>query len=158
MRRLLRGSAFALVLGAALIGRLTSALAAPELEESPRVATLARSIMSPFCPGRTLQSCPSPEAARWVADIRAWAAEGRSDDEILRSLAARVPGFDLDGPSAATSWLLGGLPIAAASLFLLFAVWHLRIRRQRELVTGGAVATADEMLDSLLDDELRETD
>lgn len=151
-----------MVIVASLLSWSPAVSASPaEQEPSPRVAGLARSIMSPFCPGRTLQSCPSPEAARWVADIREWTAEGRSDEQILQRLQARVPGFALAGPPTSTGWLLGLLPVAAASLVLLLVLRRLLSLRGQALAVERDRATAhagDPELDALLDDELRETD
>jgi cytochrome c-type biogenesis protein CcmH/NrfF len=157
-----RGWARAIVIVGSLLSWSTAISASPsEQEPSPRVAGLARSIMSPFCPGRTLQSCPSPEASRWVADIREWTAQGRSDEQILQRLQARVPGFALAGPPASTGWLLGLVPVAAASLVLLLVVRRLlALRAQARAVERdrAPAPTGDPALDALLDDELRETD
>src|SRR5688572_23813940 len=60
-----------------------------EAERDRRAEAISRSIMSPFCPGRTVSSCPN--AAPWRADIRTWVGEGVDSEEIKRRLAARVP-------------------------------------------------------------------
>ena len=61
---------------------LAGAAAADELADARHARALAEELMSPFCPGRTLSDCPSPNAAAVREEIRAWVGEGRSDDEI----------------------------------------------------------------------------
>ncbi len=154
---------FAVFAGAlVLLAALTGARAAPPHEPDPgaRVSALARSLMSPFCPGRTLQACPSPEAARWLGEIRTWAAEGRSDPEIVQLLQARVPDFDLDGqPPSATGWLIGLAPIGAASLVLCLIALRAASRRRRHR-THAAIPPddVDPALDEALDEELDRLD
>ena len=43
-------------------------------------------IMSPFCPGRTLANCPSPQAAAMRERVKQQLAAGMSQDEIVDSL------------------------------------------------------------------------
>lgn len=112
--------------------------------------------MSPFCPGRTLRSCPSPDAAGWLDDIGAWAAQGRSDREIVELLQARVPDFDLDGQPPA-AWLIGLLPVGSASLILI-AVARRIARRRRGLPAADVSEAMDHTLDEALDEELARID
>ena len=65
------------------------------LEDRRHASALSSSTLSPFCPGRTLSSCPSGKATEWRRDIRTWVAEGLDDKEILARLQARAPGFQL---------------------------------------------------------------
>jgi cytochrome c-type biogenesis protein CcmH/NrfF len=155
MRATFAGFAGALVLLAAL----TCASASPsEPDVGARVSNLGRSLMSPFCPGRTLQSCPSAEATRWLDEIHAWAAQGRSDGEIVQLLQARVPDFDLDGqPPAAIGWLLGLVPVGATSLILIVAAWRVSVGRRRRSPARES-EEVDRSLDEALDDELAQID
>jgi len=56
---------------------------------------------SPFCPGKTLEACPSPGAAEWRADIRRWTAAG-----ALAAMAqfafANAEYLELWGPAVGT--------------------------------------------------------
>jgi len=84
--------------------------------------SIARSVMSPFCPGRTLSSCPN--AAEWRADIRRWVAEGVDAPEIRKRLAARVPNQDLTGaPPNRLGWVL---PMALGTSALGLLIFLLR--------------------------------
>jgi len=75
---------------------LVSSANADELSDLRRARALADELMSPFCPGRTLSDCPSPNAAGVREEIRAWIGQGRSDEEIRDTLRARF-GSELVG-------------------------------------------------------------
>lgn len=95
------------------------------VERDRQAEALSQSMMSPFCPGRTLSACPSPKAAGWRADIRVWVGEGVSAEEIRRRLAARIPQHDLFGiPKTPLGWLL---PIALVLAALTLLVGLLRV-------------------------------
>ena len=77
--------------------------------------------MSPFCPGRTLADCPSPDAAVWRADIRTWMNAGLPDAEIRTRLQARMPEQNLSAlPRGPLGWLVPSL-ILVAGLGILTA-------------------------------------
>ena len=94
-------------LGAALL--LALALAAPAAAEAPPAPewayAMAHQLMSPFCPGRTLAECPSPEADKlrlWILDrARAGATQPEVEAELFASFgdqlrqAPRAAGFGL---------------------------------------------------------------
>ncbi len=98
-----------------------SAAGLSEQESERQAEAISRSIMSPFCPGRTVSSCPN--AQPWRDDIRKWVREGVEADEIKRRLAERVPKHDLMGvPPNRLGWVLPvGLGIGALGtlVFLL---------------------------------------
>ena len=101
----------------------------PPDEIERQAESIARSIMCPFCPGRTVSACPV--AGPWREDIRHWVAEGVDSIEIKRRLAERVPEHNLGGvPKNRLGWVLPvGLGIAAFGL-LIFLL--------RRLVGAGA--------------------
>jgi cytochrome c-type biogenesis protein CcmH/NrfF len=130
-----------------------------------RAQNLTRSVMSPFCPGRTLDTCPSPKAGEWRADIHKWVNEGVSNDEIRRRLYARTPDVDLTGgPNTGVgSWF----PVTAAAAALGLLVFVLRrLSRAQKPVTPSAPKRAasepavpdDAALEARLDDELKQND
>jgi cytochrome c-type biogenesis protein CcmH/NrfF len=109
--------------------------------------------MSPFCPGRTLYDCPSPNAADWRRDIEAMLLSGKSPEEIQTVLAGRVE-EDLSGsPNAHASylWSLVFLFVAVLGLALLF-----RRLRPRKTSPGSSLPQPDlrGVDDSRLDEEL----
>lgn len=83
--------------------------------------SIARSIMSPFCPGRTVSACPN--AGPWREDIRKWVAERVDPIEIRQRLADRVPEHNLMGvPKNRLGWVLPvglGVLALASLIFLL---------------------------------------
>ena len=58
---------------------------------------LAGELMSPFCPGRTLASCPSPQAGEMIQDIQAWEAEGKSQEEVIAILESQFRNHQFRG-------------------------------------------------------------
>jgi cytochrome c-type biogenesis protein CcmH/NrfF len=90
----------------------------PPEEIERQAESIARSIMSPFCPGRTVSACPV--AGPWRDDIRRWVAEGVDAIEIKRRLAERVPEHNLGGvPKNRLGWVLPvGLGIGAFALLV----------------------------------------
>ncbi len=126
-------------------------------EQSRRASGIFDSTMSPFCPGKTLASCPSGKATEWRADIRAWMAEGLSDDEILARLQAKVPGFQLES-TPPTDWSWAG-PIAVfALLTAAFVVGGRRAVRRRDQATVAASSATSEEDRTLLEHELQRHD
>ena len=91
----------------------------PPEEIERQAESIARSIMSPFCPGRTVSACPV--AGPWRDDIRRWVAEGVDALEIKRRLAERVPEHNLGGvPKNRLGWVLPvGLGLGAFALLIL---------------------------------------
>jgi cytochrome c-type biogenesis protein CcmH/NrfF len=93
-------------------------------QQLQRSAEIYKTTMSPFCPGRTLDACPSPNATAWRDDIRNWVGEGLSTEEIRRRLAQRTE-QDLTGaPSTAFDAVL---PFGATVLSLVLLGVLLRL-------------------------------
>lgn len=61
---------------------------------------LGGELMSPFCPGRTLSSCPSPQAAELVQWIVTQEASGTTREEVLEILIQRYGEEILGAPPA----------------------------------------------------------
>lgn len=124
--------------------------------EGRQVQSIVRNTASPFCPGKTLDSCPSPKAGQWRREIRDWVSEGVSEPEIRERLQARVPGFDLSIPPVKLGWII---PVVALAL----STWWL-VAMVRRLRRGAGSARADEpfphdqTLDARLDQELARLD
>lgn len=108
------------------------------LEDEGRARRIAGQLMSPFCPGRTLNECPSPSATEWRQDIREWVAEGVPAPEIRRRLEARVPDADLTGNPGAEEGTSPLLWIALVALAIPAAILLPLARKRRR---RGATAT-----------------
>ena len=61
---------------------------------------LAGELMSPFCPGRTLASCPSPQAAELIQWIATQEAAGVTREEVIAILVERHGEEILGAPPA----------------------------------------------------------
>lgn len=61
---------------------------------------LGSELMSPFCPGRTLSSCPSPQAAELVQWIVTQEAAGATKEEVLEILIEKWGEEILGAPPA----------------------------------------------------------
>ncbi len=74
---------------AALLVTFVPALSARADDAPSWPYDLASDLMSPFCPGRTLADCPSPQAASLKAWIVVQAAAGRTREDVEEELYAR---------------------------------------------------------------------
>lgn len=139
-----------------------------EAEIDRRASAIAARTMSPFCPGRTLSSCPSPNAAAWREDIRRMVAEGKSAEEIHAEMEKRA-GSDLSGaPRGAMSWALPvGITLASVLLLGLVARRLLRGRdeddkpdakKKKKKRIEDEAGAPDAALDARLDAELEHLD
>lgn len=98
------------------------AVAGKSEEELEREAeSIARSVMSPFCEGRTISACPVAGPLR--DDIRKWVHEGVPADQIRDRLHNMFPQHNLLGvpPNRLGAALpVGAGLLAAAALFFAF--------------------------------------
>jgi len=125
-------------------------------DEGRQVQAIVRNTASPFCPGKTLNSCPSPKAGEWRRDIREWVVDGVPEPEIRDRLQARVPGFDLSIPPVKSGWVI---PVIALALSTLWFVVMARRFRGRGVKTRKVEArTQNRNLDARLDEELAALD
>ena len=139
-------------------------LAAPSLAQGDAAAppsdgfghALARDLMSPFCPGRTLADCPSPDAATLRAWILGQEASGRSRADVENELLERYGEQILAAPRARGFGLTAyAIPIvvfvAGGALVGLF------LRRQSRAARSAPPAPAEPLspeLERLVDEEL----
>ena len=124
--------------------------------EGRQVQSIVRNTASPFCPGKTLDSCPSPKAGEWRRDIHQWVTDGVPEPEIRDRLQARVPGFELSIPPVKSGWLI---PVVAVTL----STWWLIAMARRFMRGGTPGAPVDppadvHALDARLDEELARVD
>ena len=84
---------------------------------------MSRDLMSPFCPGRTLADCSSPDAAAVRQEIREALAVGEQPDAIRTRIEARFGDHVVGVPRQLLGWLLPILVLCAGAAGL---VWVLR--------------------------------
>ena len=135
------------------------------LEQDAKARRISGQLMSPFCPGRTLNECPSPSATEWREDIREWVGEGVPAPEIRRRLEERAPEADLTGDPGAGSAISPLLWIALVALAIPAAILlPLARKRRRDDTTTSKAEPADDgthprdELDARLDEELEAYD
>lgn len=93
-----------------------------------KAAALFDSVMSPYCPGRTLSACPSDSARELRDDLRLKLEQGYPADELKAELDRRYG--DLAGkPTGERS-----APLAIVGVMLFFFVGAVLVFRS---VTGG---------------------
>ena len=124
--------------------------------ESRQVQSIVRNTASPFCPGKTLNSCPSPKAGEWRRDIREWVVAGVPEPEIRDRLQARVPSFDLSIPPVKSGWVIPLIAVVLSTLWFIVMARKFRgrggPRRQPE------APPQNQDLDARLDEELAALD
>jgi cytochrome c-type biogenesis protein CcmH/NrfF len=92
---------------------------------------LSHDLMSPYCPGRTIASCPSPQARKLESHILEQAEAGKSREEIETALVARFP--DIRGYVGRPEILYGTAIVALVAIVGL----ALAARRWVRRTTGG---------------------
>jgi len=126
---------------------------------------LAGDVMSPFCPGRTLAACPSPQAAELIQWIILQESAGATREEVEEQLYARYGDVIRSAP-VPEGWGLAAyvIPLVAALLGIALVGWLLR---RLSSGAGGPVSTAtpagaaraepvDEEIERLVDRELEQ--
>lgn len=74
---------------------------------------------SPFCSGKTLDSCTHPHAEQWRRDIGQWLAQGVPETEIRSRLRDKAALVDLRSTGARPGWLIIVVAILLSSLWLI---------------------------------------
>jgi cytochrome c-type biogenesis protein CcmH/NrfF len=115
-------------------GNNSEAAAATRAED---LATeLSHDLMSPYCPGRTIATCPSPQARKLENIILEQAKAGKTRVEIESELAKRFP--DIRGYVGRPEIIYGTAVVALLAIIGLFLAARRWVGRSR----AGAVATA----------------
>ena len=131
---------------AILLALATSASASEEVAR--RAHSVARDVMSPFCPGRTLADCPSPDAAAVREQIRTMLEEGVSEEHVRAQLRQQYGDAVVGVPRSAVGWALPGVFLALGFGALIYALRRLSASPE----TSQTDVTAD--LEAELDADL----
>lgn len=110
-----------------VIAILTPTLAFAQVDEGAvsRIShEVTMEVYSPFCPGKTLAMCPSPNAAEVRMDIQAMARKGMAKEDIKNTVVAKYgEEFRLHEPPASDNYGLFGailLTLLAAGGIVVF--------------------------------------
>lgn len=122
-----------------------------DAESARRAHRLATDLMSPYCPGRTLADCPSPDAAALRSELRALLDGGVPEQEVRAQLEQRFGGAISGVPRTRLGWVLPGIALVLGALGLAIAL-HRLLRAPR----GGAAQppVSDPELEAQLDAEI----
>lgn len=112
--------------------------AAADAKAEAIMQELSHDLMSPYCPGRTIATCPSPNARKLEVQILEQAQEGRSREEIESALVERFPG--IRGYVGRPELIWGTAVAALVALTLLFVAGRRWVRGGR---SAAAVASPD---------------
>jgi len=129
---------------------------------------LPKQLLSPWCPGRTLADCPSPNAESVRLWILVQAAAGRSADQVRADLLDRFGDQIRGAPKAEGVGLTAYLVPATAFLIgggLVFVFLRRQIRQARQarllasdasnvLAVDGSETPLDPELERLVDEDL----
>lgn len=135
---------------------------APDEAQPERVlAELSNELMSPYCPGRTIASCPSGQARKLEDQILAEAQAGKTREEIEQSLVERF-GPQIIGYAPQPVVLYGAAAAGFAGLLALAWVgrrWRRGARaKAAPVATPAATPTLSARDRDRLDDALDEVD
>ena len=104
--------------------------------------SLSNDLMSPYCPGRTIAACPSPQARQLEDHILAQAQQGKSREQIEASLVQRF-GEDIVGYRPQPVLLYGSAAVGLIALVMLVMMGRRWVRRPAAVgLPVAAVATA----------------
>ncbi len=97
---------------------------------------LSHDLMSPYCPGRTIATCPSPQARKLEHHILEQAQQGKSRVEIETALAERFP--DIRGYVGRPEIIYGTALLALIAIVGLVLVGRRWVRQTRARAVGAA--------------------
>lgn len=124
--------------------------------DGPEVETglqyLSDNLMSPYCPGLTISSCPSPQAGELREEMRGMLKAGYSVEAVRNQLKMRFGDKILGAPRAQGIGLLIWI-IPAFFVLLGFLVIGVFLRRRTVGTTNKESATV--ILDARVESELR---
>ncbi|KPJ83313.1 MAG: hypothetical protein AMS18_17570 [Gemmatimonas sp. SG8_17] len=130
----------------------------PQVEQD--ASELFNKVMSPFCPGRTIANCPSPQAAELQISIREKLSDGDSPEQIEAELYAtfgddiraipRARGFNL------LAWVVPGL-FFVLGVFVV-GRWLTGLKPAAASAGPGAATGVEPELDERIQQALAELD
>ena len=118
----------------------------PEVERA--ASTLFTEIMSPYCPGMTLTSCPSDGAFAMKDEIRAQLSAGRTPAQVMEGLELRFGPEVRARPRPEGMGLVAWVgPFAALGVGALAITWWIGRESRRRRVTAPRTPPPELTLD-----------
>ena len=103
--------------------------------------------MSPYCPGLTLSSCPSPQATELRGEIRALLVAGYSVEAVQNQLKMRFGSTVAGVPLGSLIWIIPGIFVLLGGLFIVLFL--------RRTSTNDFDQTPSLAIDARVEEELR---
>lgn len=130
-----------------------------EIQAEALTRDIAAEMPSPYCPGRSISSCPSDAARELEDDILSMAKQGKDREQIEAVLVARF-GEEKMGKAQESEVLVAVILAAVVALGAIVAVARKWLRRAPSAVadTGTALTGVDARELDRLEDELDEVD
>ncbi len=138
-----------------------TAFAAPTISLDRTAQEISDTVMSPYCPGRTLSACPSEEARKLRENVSDWLAEGQSEEQVRGRLVTEFGGEILGAPGGEGFGLLAWTApiifvIILGAIFILSLKHGLRKPTVEILQENISPVSANELAESAeLDEAIR---
>jgi cytochrome c-type biogenesis protein CcmH/NrfF len=120
-----------------------------EQEVAKRVAKLSDLLKSPFCPGKTLLNCTSYQAFEVRKEMKDWAVECLTDDEIIAKLRVRFGESVENPPQPWYTVFVPFLPFVIGAILLVFVLLTWRRRIQANQADDTAIEATPEDIERL---------
>ena len=120
-----------------------------EIARARAAHELSRELMSPYCPGRTLADCPSPDAGAVRDEIRAALRAGESVDSIRARIESRFGAQVIGVPTTLLGWMIPVVVLAAGAIALVLAL-------RRAVSRPGSLPRVSSDVAARLEQELRD--
>jgi cytochrome c-type biogenesis protein CcmH len=117
-----------------------------------RAVAVYQDILSPFCPGRSLNDCPSSKAQELKTDIRQKLEQGIAEDQILNEVFST---FGDQYRAIPKNTGFGRLVWLAPAAFLVVGAFGILAMAQRKKVTGAPPAHSPEPISPQMQEEIR---
>lgn len=126
----------------------------PASAEEAWSADMVDTLMSPYCPGRTLRSCPSPDAGELIVWIEEQESQGRDAEVVYAQLLAEF-GDEIRQAPPASGFGVAAYAIPVLAFLAGGALVAVFLRRQGRSDGEAPPAPAlDPELERLVDEEL----
>lgn len=107
-----------------------------------RVQRLSDELRSPFCPGKTLMTCTSPQAYHLRQEMTELVQAGYSDEDIVAELKVRYGADIANPPQPWYTAIVPALPFVFGALMLAW-VGHLWLRGARQRADAQSALATD---------------
>lgn len=143
MRAATKGLVAAAALAVAALIALPLLLGGTDPDAVPTVTEVSGRVMSPFCPGLTLEECPTDQSWQLRAQIAEMIQEGRTNAEIDRWMVDNYGEVALATPGNTWAWL-APVVMGLAGLALVIGF----VARRTASGSEGQGGSAETLLDA----------